>query len=347
MALAGGGRLPSMRGVIARVAKRLRAYLPSHASTPRIHDPHTKTVVMHIGYPKTGTSSLQWFFHARRDDLRAQGVYYPLTGQTEEHAHHRLAFALAENAYEEVGRRERKVLFEDLAAEISQCGCDTVLLSSELFLSRLELIRASAEFSQLFEAKQLRVVCVLRSQETFLESLYRQFILDPTVRFAGPPETFLETYGTVGEYHTKLSAWADFVGKDNLVMMIYEQAVHSGGLIPSFCHLLGVDVGHLAAGDFDVWRNVTHNNVSGIEFMRMANRFPDLTPEQRLAWARQARTVAESTPDIPLPNRLMSATHLEQIRAMFADSNRRLAEDFVHQPLDDFWFPPTPPTEPT
>ena len=336
-----------MRDAIVRVAKGLGRYLRGRPSSPPVRDgrTETKTVILHIGYPKTGTSSLQWFLHARRDDLRAQGVYYPLTGQTGEHAHHKLAFALAENAYQAVSDHERTALFKDLMGEIDQCGCGTVLLSSELFLSRLELIRASDEFRELLEGRQLRVVCVLRSQETFLESLYRQFILDPTVRFTGPPEAFLEAFPMVGDYHTSLSAWAEFAGREALVPMVYEQALHSGGLIPGFCHLLGVDTSHLTGGDFDVWRNVTHDNALGIELVRMANHYPDLTQDQRLAVARHARAFAESTRDLPLPKRVMSADHLDRVRAMFTDPNRRLAEDFVHQPLDGFWFPRMPPGE--
>jgi hypothetical protein len=300
------------------------------------------TIILHVGYPKTGTSSLQWFLHDRRGDLRAQDVYYPVSGQVEgEHAHHRLAFALAENAYQTVSGRERKALFDDLRAEVDRCGCGTVLLSSELFLSRLELIQASDEFGQLLEGRQLRVVCVLRSQETFLESLYRQFILDPTVRFGGSPEAFLKAYRTVGDYHTSLSAWADFAGRDNLVPLIYEQALDSGGLIRRFCGLLGIDTSHLAPRDFDVWRNVTHDAVT-LEILRMANRSPDLTRDQRSAVMRHARTFAEATRNLPLPDRMMSAEDLAQIRAAFAESNRRLADDFVHQRLDGFWFPRTP-----
>lgn len=301
----------------------------------------TQTLILHIGYPKTGTSSLQWFLHSQREQLRRQGVYYPLAGQDDEHAHHRLAFALAANPYETVTASRRVALFDELTSEVARCGCDTVLLSSELFLGRLELIQASAEFQRLLAGRRAQVLCVLRSQETFLESLYRQFILDAQVRFADSFDAFLEAYPMAGEYHAILNAWAGFVGKENVATMIYEQAVHAGGLLRAFCRKLGVDTSHLAPADLDVWRNVTHDNTLGIEIVRMANRCLDLTIEQRLEVARHARTFAESTRHLPLPKRMLSAEQLQHIRSKLLETNRRLAEDFVHQPLDGFWFPQT------
>ena len=330
-----------------RVTKSLGRFFRGQPSSPPIRGERavTKTVILHIGLPKAGSTSLQSFLHDRRDELQAQDVYYPLTGQVEwEHAHHKLVFALAENAHQAVSGRERKALFDDLTAEIDQCGCSTVVLSSELFLTRQGIVGASEEFRQLLEGRQLRVVCVLRSQETFLESLYRQFVFDQEKRFAGPPEAFLEDHSKVGDYHLFLSTWADFAGRDNLVPIIYEQALHAGGLINVFCRLLGVDTDHLAPGDGEVWQRVGDSALV-IEIMKMANRCPDLTQDQRLAVRRHVRTLAESTRDLPLPKRLMSAEHLDQIHAMFIDSNRRLSDDFVHQPLDGFWFPRTPPGE--
>jgi hypothetical protein len=299
----------------------------------------TQTIVLHIGYSKTGTSSLQWFLNARREELRQQDVYYPLVGQDSEHAHHKLALSLSANPYEAFSARARTALLGALEAEIEQCGCRTVVLSSELFIDRVELVQGSAEFTRLLAGRNLRVICVLRSQETFLDSLYRQLILDPAVRLSEAPETFLKTYGPIAQYHTYLTAWTNFVGKDKLLPIIYEQAVHSEGLIRRFCRALGVATSHLSAAETDVWRNATRDSPVVAEIMRVANRCPDVTPEQRLDVLRHAMTFAESIQHVPLPRRLLSDDHLALVRSLLGENNRRLAEDFVHQPLDGFWFP--------
>ncbi len=51
----------------------------------------SKRVVAHVGFHKTGTTSLQESFSAQRKELKAQGVIYPDLGQK---AHHRAAWAL-------------------------------------------------------------------------------------------------------------------------------------------------------------------------------------------------------------------------------------------------------------
>src|SRR5687768_10506522 len=76
----------------ARVAKGLGGYFQSKPSSPptRAGRNATKTIILHIGLPKSGSTALQGFLQARRDELRAHDVYYPLTGQIEwEPAHHK------------------------------------------------------------------------------------------------------------------------------------------------------------------------------------------------------------------------------------------------------------------
>lgn len=297
-----------------------------------------KTLVLHIGYPKTGTSSLQWFLHTHREALRRQGVCYPVTGQAADHAHHKLAFSLTDNNYETWSEAQRIQLFEQLAAEIDRGDANTIVLSSELFLDRLEHIRTSKEFGAILDGCSLRVICVLRRQSTFLESLYRQFIWDTTHRLTDDPDVFLTRYPWVGDYHTVLSRWAGFVGKENIEPVVYEQARNAEGCIKRFCGLVGVDTGTMGEDDFDVAKNVLPAATLATEVMRISNAYEGLSIEQRHELAGNARRFAESIDHLPLPTRLFSPAHVSQVESMYMESNRKLAEDFVHQPLDGFWF---------
>jgi hypothetical protein len=294
--------------------------------------------VLHIGYPKTGTSAIQWFFNHHREDLRRQSVYYPTTGQGHDHGHHKLVFSLAENTYQQWGESARARLFEDLAAEIDGCGCDTVVLSSEMFLSRLEAIQASEEFARVLGGLPSCVVCFLRRQDTFLESLYRQFIWDTSMRFTGSPEAFLDAYKVAGDYHPALTAWAGFVGRDRLVTEVYEQAVNGEGCIKRMCRLVGVDPDAIDQADFGTRRNIAPAASVATDLMRITNGHDGLSVQQRRELALLAMKFAESISHLPLPTALFSREDAARIQAMFSDSNRRLAEDFVHRPLDGFWF---------
>lgn len=297
-----------------------------------------KTIILHIGYPKTGTSSLQWFLHTHREAIHEQGVYYPLTGQAADHAHHELAFSLGANARQSGNGDQPAKLFEALRSEIDHCGADTVVLSSEVFLGNLEPLQASREFAGILDGRALRVICFVRRQATFLESLYRQFIWDPGIRFAGPPEAFIDAYPVAGDYHGPLTMWNAWMGGSNMVTAVYEQAQHSGGCIRTFCRLVGLDVAGLPQADFEVRRNTAVASTAATEMMRAGNGYAQLSSNERLEFARLATEFARATSHLPLPKALFTTSDIARIEARYLESNHRLAEDFVHQPLDGMWF---------
>jgi hypothetical protein len=294
--------------------------------------------VLHIGYPKTGTSSLQWFLHTHRDSLLRQGVCYPMTGQVDDHAHHKLAFALADNEYERPDPATRTELFSRLTEEIETSGAPLVILSSELFLYRLELIQQSEEFRRLLAGRPLRIICFLRKQTAFLESLYRHFIWDAAMRFTGGPGQFLDKYPFAGDYCQTLTAWSGVAGAEVIVPVVYEQAMRGEGCIRRFCRLAGVRTEGLPAEDFDVRRNVTVAPTLLTELMRTANGDAHLDRDQLITLAEKAKTFAGGLGELPLPTRLFTPGLIDRIESMYAASNRRLADEFVRQPLDGAWF---------
>jgi hypothetical protein len=297
-----------------------------------------KTIILHIGYPKTGTSSLQWFLHTHRDAIRRQGVYYPLTGQAPDHAHHQLPFSLGANPHRGVGLDpEPSPLFSALASEIDECGADTIVLSSEVFLGNLERLRASREVAAILEGRTLRVICFVRRQATFLESLYRQFIWGPKTRFAGRPDAFIDANPVVGDYHGPLSMWRAWVGPNNIDTVVYEQAQRGKGCISEFCRLAGIDVSQLPLADLETRRNIAPSSAA-TELMRMGNGYAHLSLDQWEVFAKRAREFDQMTSHLSLPTALFTASDIAHIEERYLESNRRLAEDFVHQPLDGMWF---------
>jgi hypothetical protein len=48
----------------------------------------TKTIYLHIGIPKTGTTAIQNFFFQKREDLKNYGLLYPNTAASGKGAEH-------------------------------------------------------------------------------------------------------------------------------------------------------------------------------------------------------------------------------------------------------------------
>lgn len=87
-----------------------------------------KELILHIGRAKSGTSTLQRYLTAQRDELAAKGVCYPRAGANKRFAHHELARACRSlNPYSS----NLQELREHFEAEVAPF--DTVIVSSEAF----------------------------------------------------------------------------------------------------------------------------------------------------------------------------------------------------------------------
>ncbi len=131
-----------------------------------------RSLYVHVGLHKTGTSSIQSFFNEHREYLRSCGLLYPLAGIVPAYpGHHNLAWELAGD------RRfdHRRGTFRSLFSEIRAFDGD-VLISSEDFegvLGYSHCWTALREFAQRF-GFVIKLVIFLREQAAYLESLYLQ-----------------------------------------------------------------------------------------------------------------------------------------------------------------------------
>lgn len=131
-----------------------------------------RKLYVHVGLHKTGTSSIQSFFHEHRDHLRGYGFLYPLAGIVPAYpGHHNLAWELAGD------RRfdSRRGTFSSLFSEVQAFDGD-VLISSEDFegvLGDPRIWTALREYAKRC-GYVLRLVVFLREQAAYLESLFLQ-----------------------------------------------------------------------------------------------------------------------------------------------------------------------------
>jgi hypothetical protein len=130
----------------------------------------TSRLLLHIGSPKTGTTSIQGFLARHAEGLRAHGILYPATGRTagglNATAHHQLVRLIAAADGSLPAPLWRSLRF--IGHELRQSNCDTLLLSSEDFfrLPRPEVLR------RYLSADSVAVICWLRPQYDFLNSCY-------------------------------------------------------------------------------------------------------------------------------------------------------------------------------
>src|SRR5882724_4089086 len=97
-----------------------------------------KQLYLHIGFPKTGTTSIQMWLTENATALAAHGVLYPATGrgrQEHDYGHHQLPRGLVTKPLSELA-----VMWPDmtnLREEVDNSPGSTIIVSSEDFATRL------------------------------------------------------------------------------------------------------------------------------------------------------------------------------------------------------------------
>ncbi len=169
-----------------------------------------RRAIIHIGTPRTGTSSLQMLLHRHRGDLHRAGVLYPdLTPASapQPHVSHQ---HLGETLDGRRPRRERGELIAHLDRALAESRDEVVLLSYESLCLLPPWHRAPGLLCGLFERRGFRpeILMTVRPQAAYLQSQYTwriQFLREARA-FASAFEAELRARRF--DYRRGLTAWA-------------------------------------------------------------------------------------------------------------------------------------------
>ena len=192
-----------------------------------------RTLILHIGWPKTGTTSLQNFFSANRDVMLKQaGILYPRTGIMG-FGHQELSLSLIEKA------AESSPLWQKLGEELTRGqGYQQALISCE-GLQSCEPGRARRLMAALPEFERYVVMAYIRQPDEIRESLFGQDVNDG--RFCGSFAEFLETVEKKGkfDYLGRIRRWREILPGAEVIVRPFERAQWVGGdLLQDFCRSL-------------------------------------------------------------------------------------------------------------
>src|SRR3989339_890168 len=129
-----------------------------------------KTLYLHIGHHKTGSTALQVFFMSNSDLLLSKGISYPMTGILEPSGHYYLAIGTipAAKSHYTIDRYIPELEKETL-------NCPNIIISSEIFAFRklnVDLNIAVEFLGKL--ADRIKIVVYLRRQDEWAQAIYAQ-----------------------------------------------------------------------------------------------------------------------------------------------------------------------------
>ncbi len=290
------------------------------------------TLVLHIGLHKTASSFVQNTLSTQRYDLLQEGVLYPTTGANKNARPTTREGAQSGQAlFTRTG--DRRELVADLLDELP-ASAHTVLVSSEDF-TRLHGTPSASQVMARFSAfGAVKVVLVLRRQDTWLESYYKQ-IVDQYGNFETRSfDQFVrDTGSSLVDFHARFSDWRELVGPENFHVLSYDDLPDGAALHRRILEIAGV-TGDLLDGTPSVpvpqYTSIRAIDTLGLRLLN-SYRLSD-----RSARIRVAKAVYDAAPAGDV--RLMSPELRQAIQDVCGPINERIEAEWFGHPVPGFRF---------
>ncbi|MCL2774803.1 MAG: hypothetical protein FWD71_15870 [Oscillospiraceae bacterium] len=343
------------------------------------------TLILHIGTCKTGTSALQMCLAKNQKFLIENKTCYSEFHESN-NFHLNLTLALIREYFEKNNIQNgspvdipigsipiTSALYSQTPADITdrmkhsfyENNCDTMVISDEcLFESTIwwifprslnteHLLNGRRNyimryFKDAFKEFDIKIVCYLRRQDDYIESLYNQWTkgMDAelyNVIFNNPssdgskykigkdnaPNIHMAKFvnGMLNvDYYAILSGWAELYGKENIIVRTYEKSRLPKGIeYDFFTNILGGDDDSLA--NMKLYEEVNASFKKDIIEYKMAARLFDLPSEiydlnDSPALAYLSRNNKKN---------ILKAKQAEEILENYKESNERIATEYLHR----------------
>ena len=309
-------------------------------SSPRRLPATPKTVFLHIGIHKTGTSAIQNVCKANHRELLQAGILFPKAGFTRKRGLHPngtsghsglIGFLSAPNAANVPPPGQM------FLREIESGSWNRLVLSSELLSQphNQRPIECIAWFRQ--QGFEVKLIAYLRRQDRWLDSFYRERLgwIRPKFRDARSIDEFWRADGDAWlNYKTRIGHWVTAVGREHAVIRSYEDVPDTGGVVGDFLEIIGAESAQL-----NVAQSVDLHNPSlppaAADLMRAANTFPgDVIPRKTPLIAAIMRTALFTRP----AGSLIAPALWEEIKAAYGEQNEELRASWLSGPSRRFSF---------
>lgn len=313
-----------------------------------------KTLYLHIGTSKTGTTTIQTYCGINREQLKSKGVLFPIMPYhydriTENRNGHFLYAMIYENGVRNK-EKEKQILKQELDY-IVDCfkDYDNILLSEESIwwataTRRKGLWKYLQEHSQQ-NNYQVKIIVYLRRQDQFMMSRYNQIIKTDT---GGGTQRFYEyfkdmngKYKCVMNYRQRLDYMAKFFPKENIVVKRFDRSYfYNGDLNADFLHILGVEIDDTFA-ELPKDENLAISVQSG-ELKRVLNRLGTMTFAENQKLLQMLNECEELLPKREVS--IMTTEHIEKFMKKFIDDNESIAVDYIGdgKPMFDYDYKQKP-----
>lgn len=228
----------------------LRSLFPQ---SPSPHIPN-KQLIFHLGFSKTGTTSIQQGLNQNRSRLARDGISYVEAGRNggSDINHHQFATAFGsdQRAYSagppQIDQRSLANLIDEVNREIEMSPCRKQVISSELFTNFGLNREAEDQFFNFVRRHDTTFVFYVREQFDWLVSWYYQAAKNGNMglwldEFLRAPDQLPNSERFDTNFLRKIDYFANMVGRDRIVVRSYDAARKN--LFADFAGIVGFDPG--------------------------------------------------------------------------------------------------------
>lgn len=290
-----------------------------------------RNLIIHIGTHKTGTTSVQSFLYKKKNLLKNNSIFYPpLVASKINAGHHFVGRIIAEKRSGNLVKKNPK--FAELIQQIKSSNCELAVISSEL----ISLVDP-AIVAEVFAEFDCQIVCVLRRQDNFLESMYRE--LKKHSYFSGDKHNFIDiitqgkeliffTDGSIKisgilpfNYEHFLDKWANSFGADKIHAYAYDDPKIEGNALKAVLEVIGLEHVNPKTQKFNSSFQPELIQIRDVIDKKMSFK-AQLALRPAFWWANENFESSEKT-------YLFDTKDRSKIMAMVAESNSRTATTYL------------------
>lgn len=198
-----------------------------------------KTIYLHIGTNKTGSSAVQFFMNENREQLLKNGFYIPK--DVHDNAHYQLTYSLGLGP--NLLNVDKELFLASLKEEITSCSADKIIISSEYFI----LAKDTSLIKKYFENFDVNILVYFRRHDLWIESLYNQAVKTvPEVKWKLGILNYIDFLSTKSQlelsYKKIIETWEKYFDHNRMYARAYEkEQFKDGDIILDFLSFLGID----------------------------------------------------------------------------------------------------------
>ena len=304
-----------------------------------------KTLYLHIGTPKTGTSAIQRFLWDNTEYLAAHSFCYPRFSYVYPRSRTTNGLFLTSKIVDDQGNRlyeEEKQRYKEGMQIVAKCfeAYDNVILSDEnIWINTYE--DKTDFWTKLLQTAEagnykVKIIVYLRRQDAYLDSWWNQ-----KIKHTGATDVYdLSRWDRrkgkyiATNYYEALEKISAVMGAENITVRRYDRDYFEGGsIVPDFMNFLGLEMSDMAESE----KKEVNPRLSGntTEIKRVLNSIPALSVKENRYFQNVLLSYSKVSEEI-YPNVMGDSKAAKAVLAKYKEGNRLVAEEYIKDGDDMF-----------